>query len=89
MMPQNGLDVLQDFDAIYLGAIGGFGVPDHISLGDLLLRIRRGFDQYVNLRPTRLMAEELCPLKGVSQDEIDLVVVRENAEGEYAHAGGR
>lgn len=87
MMPEDGLDRLKDFDAIYLGAVGYPGVPDHISLGDLLLRIRRGFDEYINLRPVRLLKGAPCPLADVSADDINMVVVRENSEGEYANVG--
>ena len=87
MMPEDGLDRLKDFDAIYLGAVGYPGVPDHISLGDLLHRIRRGFDEYINLRPVRLLKGAPCPLADVSADDINMVVVRENSEGEYADVG--
>ena len=87
MMPEDGLDRLKKFDAIYLGAVGYPGVPDHISLGDLLLRIRRGFDEYINLRPVRLLKGAPCPLADVSADDINMVVVRENSEGEYANVG--
>ena len=87
MMPEDGLDRLKKFDAIYLGAVGYPGVPDHISLGDLLLRIRRGFDEYINLRPVRLLKGAPCPLADVSADDINMIVVRENSEGEYANVG--
>ena len=87
MMPEDGLDRLKDFDAIYLGAVGYPGVPDHISLGDLLLRIRRGFDEYIKLRPVRLLKGAPCPLADVSADDINMIVVRENSEGEYANVG--
>ena len=87
MMPENGLDLLRGYDAIYLGAVGYPGVPDHVSLGDLLLRIRRGFDEYINLRPVRLLHGAPCPLANVS--DIDMIVVRENSEGEYANVGAR
>ncbi|MBC8014657.1 MAG: tartrate dehydrogenase [Sporomusaceae bacterium] len=87
MMDDDGLNQLKEFDAIYLGAVGYPGVPDHISLWDLLLKIRKGFDQYVNLRPIQLLHGAPCPLKGVSRDQIDMLVVRENSEGEYAGAG--
>lgn len=89
MMEANGLEKLKGFDAIYLGAVGYPGVPDHISLGDLLLKIRRGFDQYINLRPVKLLAGAPCPLKDVRQEDIDMLVVRENSEGEYANVGAR
>ena len=87
MMPEDGLEQLKRFDAIYLGAVGYPGVPDHISLGDLLLRIRRGFDEYINLRPVRLLKGAPCPLADVSADDINMIVVRENSEGEYANVG--
>jgi len=87
MMPADGLDTLRAFDAVYLGAVGYPGVPDHISLGDLLLRIRRGFDQYINLRPVKLLKGATCPLAGVAPEDVDMIVVRENSEGEYANVG--
>ena len=88
-MPQDGLDQLRPFDAIYLGAVGYPGVPDHISLWGLLIPIRRGFDQYVNLRPCKLMPGVRTPLAGRSEADIDFFVVRENTEGEYSSVGGR
>jgi len=89
MMPADALDILSGFDAIFLGCIGDAGkVPDHISL-TLLLGIRRGFDQYVNLRPIFLYDGVDTPLKYVRQGSIDLIVVRENTEGEYSQVGGR
>ncbi|MFC3039558.1 tartrate dehydrogenase [Virgibacillus xinjiangensis] len=87
MMDADGIDRLAKFDAIYLGAVGYPGVPDHISLWDLLLKIRKSFDQYVNLRPITLLHPELTPLKGKSGSDIDFLVIRENSEGEYAGAG--
>lgn len=87
MMPDNGLELLKDFDAIFLGAVGYPGVPDNISLRELLLKIRRGFDQYVNIRPVKLLNGAPCPLKGVKTEDIDMIVIRENSEGEYAGAG--
>lgn len=87
MMDEDGLEQLKNFDAIYLGAAGFPGVPDHISLWDLLLKIRKGFDQYVNLRPIKLLNGAPCPLKGIKREDIDMIVVRENSEGEYAGAG--
>ena len=87
MMDEDGMDLLKCFDAIYLGAVGAPGVPDHISLWGLLLTIRKGFDQYVNLRPVRLLRGAPCPLKGVEPGEIDMTFVRENSEGEYAGSG--
>jgi len=88
MMPEDGLDRLRAFDAIYLGAVGDPGVPDHESLWGLLLPIRREFDQYVNLRPVRLFDGVPCPLAGKKPGDIDFVVVRENVEGEYSSIGG-
>ncbi len=87
MMPDDAIDTLSGFDAIYLGAVGYPGVPDHISLWDILLKIRKGFDQYINLRPVKLLKGAPCPLKDVSRDQIDMIVVRENSEGEYAGTG--
>ena len=87
MMPEDGLHILSGFDGIYLGAVGWPTVPDHVSLWGLLLPIRRGFDQYVNLRPTRLLRGVESPLaKPLS---VDITVVRENTEGEYSDSGGR
>ncbi len=89
MMDEDGLEKLKSFDAIYLGAVGYPGVPDHVSLGGLLLKLRRGFDEYINLRPVRLLRGAPCPLKDVKREDIDMVVVRENSEGEYANVGAR
>lgn len=89
MMPEDGLEQLRPFDAIYLGAIGYPGVPDHVSLWGLLIPIRRGFKQYVNLRPVRLLEGITSPLSGRKPGEIDFVIVRENSEGEYSEVGGR
>ncbi|HEY3424538.1 MAG TPA: isocitrate/isopropylmalate family dehydrogenase, partial [Negativicutes bacterium] len=75
MMDDDGMDRLQQFDAIYLGAVGYPGVPDHISLWDLLLKIRKGFDQYVNLRPVQLLKGAPCPLNGIKSGQIDMLVV--------------
>ena len=88
-MDEDGLEKLKSFDAIYLGAVGYPGVPDNVSLGDLLLKIRRGFDEYINLRPVKLLAGAPCPLKDVNREDIDMMVVRENSEGEYANVGAR
>lgn len=88
MMPEDGLDQLKAFDAIYLGAVGYPGVPDHVSLWGLLLPIRRGFNQYVNLRPVRLFEGVPCPLAHKKPGDIDFYVVRENVEGEYSSIGG-
>ncbi len=87
MMADDGIEQLKSFDAIYLGAVGYPGVPDHISLWDLLLRIRKEFDQYVNIRPITLLNPTLTPLKNKTREEIDFLVIRENSEGEYAGAG--
>jgi tartrate dehydrogenase/decarboxylase / D-malate dehydrogenase len=87
MMPEDGLETLADFDAIYLGAVGWPTVPDHVSLWGLLLPIRRGFDQYVNLRPARLLRGVQSPL--ARPGTLDVTVVRENTEGEYSDSGGR
>jgi len=88
MMPEDGIDRLREFDAVYLGAVGYPGVPDHISLWGLLIPIRRSFDQYVNLRPVRLFDGVPCPLAGKRPGDIDFFVVRENVEGEYSMVGG-
>lgn len=87
MMAEDGIEQLKKFDAIYLGAVGYPGVPDHVSLRDLLLRIRREFDQYVNIRPITLLHEELTPLKHKTMEDIDFLVIRENSEGEYSGEG--
>jgi len=87
MMDDDGIDKLRTFDSIYLGAVGYPGVPDHISLWDLLLRIRKEFDLYVNIRPITLLNESLTPLKNKTIKDIDFLVIRENSEGEYAGAG--
>jgi tartrate dehydrogenase/decarboxylase/D-malate dehydrogenase len=89
MMPVDGLDRLRSFDAIFLGAVGYSGVPDHISLWGLLIPIRRAFHQYVNLRPARLLEGVKSPLANHRSGEIDLMIVRENNEGEYSDVGGR
>src|SRR5215831_14084493 len=89
MMPEDGFDRLQEFDAIYLGAIGDPSVPDHIAVWQLLLPIRQRFDQYVNLRPMRMVAGLRTPLAGRTAADIDMVCVRENSEGEYTGIGGR
>jgi tartrate dehydrogenase/decarboxylase/D-malate dehydrogenase len=89
MMPEDGLEKLRPFDAIYLGAIGHPTVPDHISLRELLLQIRFGFDLYVNLRPVEILPGLESPLRGKTAAEIDMLFVRENTEGEYCGLGGR
>jgi tartrate dehydrogenase/decarboxylase/D-malate dehydrogenase len=88
MMPEDGIDQLRRFDAVYLGAAGYPTVPDHISLWGLLIPIRREFDQYINLRPVRLFEGVPCPLAGKKAGDIDFYVVRENVEGEYSSIGG-
>ena len=87
MMPEDGMETLKGFDAIYLGAVGYPGVPDHISLRELLLVIRKGFDEYVNVRPVKLLKGAPCPLVGVKREDVDMVVIRENSEGEYSGEG--
>ena len=89
MMPEDGLDQIRNHDAIFLGAVGFPGVPDHVSLWGLLIKIRRGFEQYANVRPVRLMPGVSSPLRGREAGDIDFVVVRENSEGEYSTLGGR
>src|SRR5512133_467296 len=89
MMPKDGIQTLGGYDAIYLGAVGFPTVPDHISLWGLLLPIRKGFDQYVNLRPIKLLPGVACPLANKDPKKIDFVCIRENTEGEYAGVGGR
>ena len=90
MMPDDGLKILSDFDAIYLGAVGFPSlVPDHISLWGLLLPIRKTFDLYVNLRPCRLLPGTSGPLRNKGPEDIDFVCIRENTEGEYSGVGGR
>ena len=87
MMAEDGLEQLKKHDAVFLGAVGYPGVPDHISLWDLLLVIRKSFDQYINLRPVKLLKGAPCPLKDVKREDIDMLFVRENSEGEYAGSG--
>ena len=87
MMPDDGIEQLKKADAIFLGAVGYPGVPDHISLWDLLLKIRKSFDQYINLRPIKLLNGAPCPLKDVKKEDVDMIFVRENSEGEYAGSG--
>jgi len=89
MMPDDGLETLREFDALLLGAIGHPTVPDHISLRDLLLRIRFGFDLYVNLRPVEILPGLESPLRGKTAEDINMLFIRENTEGEYAGLGGR
>ena len=89
MMPADGLDQLRAFDAIFLGAVGFPGVPDHVSLWELIAPIRRGFQQYACVRPVKLLPGVASPLAGRGPEDIDFVVVRENNEGEYSNMGGR
>ena len=87
MLPADGLDGIRRHDAIFLGAVGFQGVPDHVSLWGLLLKIRREFQQYVNLRPVRLMPNVASPLRNRVAGDIDMMLVRENTEGEYSDRG--
>jgi tartrate dehydrogenase/decarboxylase/D-malate dehydrogenase len=88
MMKDGGLESLRAFDAIYFGAVGSKDVPDHVTVADLILPIRQRFDQYVNLRPMRLLPGLASPLSNRGPSDIDMVCVRENTEGEYTGAGG-
>ena len=89
MMPEDGRETLKGFDAIYFGAVGAPDVPDHITLWGLRLAICQPFDQYANIRPTRILPGIKSPLAGISPQDLDWVIVRENSEGEYAGQGGR
>ncbi len=89
MMPEDGLEQLQPFDAIFFGAVGAPDVPDHITLWGLRLNICQNFDQYANVRPTRILPGITSPLRNVNVGDLDWVIVRENSEGEYAGNGGR
>jgi tartrate dehydrogenase/decarboxylase/D-malate dehydrogenase len=89
LMPADGIDILRGHDAIFLGAVGFPGVPDHVSLWGLLIPIRRAFRQYANVRPVRLIKGIETPLKNRAPGDIDMVIVRENTEGEYSEIGGR
>lgn len=89
MMPEDGIARLCAYDAVFLGAVGAPDVPDHISLWGLLIPIRRAFRQYVNLRPVRVFEGMESPLRAAGPGDVDLVVVRENTEGEYSEIGGR
>ena len=89
MMPDNGIEQVREFDAIYLGAVGWPTVPDHVSLWGLLIPLRRELDLYANVRPVKLFEGVTCPLAGRTPEDIDFVVVRENVEGEYSKIGGR
>ncbi|MCW8086086.1 tartrate dehydrogenase [Sabulicella glaciei] len=89
MMPEDGLETLKRFDAIYFGAVGDPHLPDDLTLWGLRLNICQNFDQYANIRPTRVLPGLQSPLRGVGPGDIDWVIVRENSEGEYAGHGGR
>jgi tartrate dehydrogenase/decarboxylase/D-malate dehydrogenase len=89
MMPADGLDTLKPFDAIYFGAVGAPDLPDDVTLWGLRLNICQNFDQYANVRPTRVLPGIDPPLKLASPGDLDWVIVRENSEGEYAGQGGR
>ncbi len=89
MMPADGLDQLKQMDAIFFGAVGAPDVPDHITLWGLRLPICQGFDQYANVRPTRILSGISTPLKDKGPGDLDWVIIRENSEGEYAGHGGR
>ena len=89
MMPADGLDPLRKVDAILFGSAGDPNIPDHITLWGLRLKICQGFDQYANVRPTRILPGIQTPLKNCTRDQLDWVIVRENSEGEYAGLGGR
>lgn len=89
MMPDDGLDKIRHHDAIYLGAVGYPGVPDHVSLWGLLIPIRKEFQQYANVRPVRLMPGVKSPLAGRGPADIDMLIFRENTEGEYSAVGNR
>lgn len=89
MMPDDGAEQLKAFDAIFFGAVGAPDVPDHITLWGLRLPICQGFDQYANVRPTRILPGIQSPLAGVGTGDLDWVIVRENSEGEYSGHGGR
>jgi tartrate dehydrogenase/decarboxylase / D-malate dehydrogenase len=88
MMPEDGLDQIKNHDAIFLGAVGDPSVPDHVSLWGLLIPIRQAFQQYANVRPVRLMPGVRSPLAGRGPGDIDILIIRENTEGEYSSIGG-
>ena len=89
MMPADGLDRLRDADAIFFGAVGSPGIPDHVTLWGLRLAICQSFNQYANIRPTRILAGIRSPLREIARGDLDWMIVRENSEGEYAGQGGR
>lgn len=89
MMPADGLEILKDYSAIYFGAVGDPHLPDDVTLWGLRLRICQGFDQFANVRPTRILPGIVSPLRNAGPGDLDWVIVRENSEGEYAGHGGR
>jgi tartrate dehydrogenase/decarboxylase/D-malate dehydrogenase len=89
MMPSDGLATLRPFDAIYFGAVGAPDLPDHVTLWGLRLAICQGFDQYANVRPTRILQGLQSPLRRCSSEDLDWIIIRENTEGEYSGQGGR
>ena len=89
MMPENGVEILKEFNSIYFGSAGDPNIPDHITLWGLRLKICQGLDQYANLRPVRLLPGISSPLKGIKEKDIDWSFIRENSEGEYSGIGGR
>ena len=89
MMPADGLERLKAYDAIFFGAVGAPDVPDHVTLWGLRLAICQPFDQYANVRPTRILPGIVSPLRNVTASDLDWVIVRENSEGEYSGQGGR
>src|SRR5213595_2115899 len=89
MMAEDAYDQLAEFPAIYFGAVGDPSVPDHVAVWELILPLRQRFDQYVNLRPMRLFPGVASPLADRGPNDIDMICVRENSEGEYSGVGGR
>jgi tartrate dehydrogenase/decarboxylase / D-malate dehydrogenase len=89
LMPADGLSAINDVDAIFFGAVGAPDIPDHVTLWGLRLPICQGFDQYANVRPTRILPGLQGPLRDCAPQDLDWVIVRENSEGEYAGSGGR
>ena len=89
MMPQDGVEMLKDYNSIYFGSAGDPDVPDHVTLWGLRLKICQGLDQYANLRPVRLLPGISSPLKNIEHKDIDRSFIRENSEGEYSGIGGR
>lgn len=89
MLPEDGLETLRKFDAIFFGAVGDPAIPDHVTLWGLRLHICQSFDQYANVRPARVLPGIVSPLRGVEPGGLDWIIVRENTEGEYSGHGGR